>query len=328
MTFGEHLEDLRRHIMLALVGLVPLFVLALIFGKPLLAFLITPVLEALRNADLPPVMQATSPVETFGAYVRVAFIITLVIGAPWATYQLWRFVAPGLYVHEKRVARILIPMSGVLGAVGVAFLYFVILPVVLAFFIHFGTGVVKIQTPTAPLPAGITLGHIPVLDADPEQPEVGDAWINRERRELRFCVEHQNGRPHILSTELGAGAGVIQQYRISEYVKLFFSMAVAFALGFQTPVVVLLLGWAGLVTPQYLARYRKHAILLIVVMCALLTPPDPLSLVLLSGPLYMLYEGGCLILKLFPPKREEDGEPTDDQADEPPPDHREVQDKP
>lgn len=317
MTFGEHLEDLRRHIGLALFGLVPLFVLALVFGKPLLAILIRPVLAALREADLPAVMQATSPVETFGAYVRVAFIITLVLGAPWATYQLWRFVAPGLYRHERRVARILIPMSGVLGAVGVAFLYYVILPVVLAFFIRFGTGIVDRPSETLPLPEGVALVQVPVLEADPPEPKVGDAWINRQRREWRVCVEVVNGTPHILATELGAGAGVIQQYRISEYVKLFFNMALAFALGFQTPVVVLLLGWAGLVTPEFLAKYRKHAILIIVVMCALLTPPDPMSLVLLSGPLYLLYEGGCLILRMYPARREGDGDADEPDDDEP-----------
>lgn len=311
MTFGEHLEDLRLRILLALGGLAPLFIGALVFGKPLLTILIAPVLSALHDADLPAVMLATNPVETFGAYIRVATIVTLVTGSPWVIYQAWRFVAPGLYAHEKRFVRVLLPMSAALSVAGVVFLYVVILPVILAFFIGFGTGVGAERPVTGPLPQGVELATAAVLDHDPEAPEVGQWWVNNRLMQLRICVATRDGSPVVLGSELTSGSGVIQQYRISEYVKLFFGLALAFAIGFQTPVVVLILGWAGLVTPTSLGRYRRHAIMIIVIVCAVLTPPDPFSMVLLAAPLYILYEAGSLLLRLMPARVERDDEPMD-----------------
>lgn len=318
MTFGEHLEDLRRRILLGLAGLAPIFIGSLIFGKHLLALLIAPVQAALQRAGLPAHIIATNPVETFGAYVRVATIVTLVIGAPWAIYQLWLFVAPGLYKHERRVVRVVIPMSGVLGAVGVTFLYLVIMPVILAFFISFGSDVGRRTVPTGPLPQGVTLPPpIPVLDHDLDNPAPGQMWVNQSTMQLRIAIAEPGGGVSIRGSELTSGSGVVPQYRVSEYVKMFFGLAMAFAVGFQTPIIVLLLGWGGIVTPQSLGKYRRHAILVICVVCAVLTPPDPFSMVLLAAPLYVLFELGAVLLRLMPlgaSRREPDNDPDNPEA--------------
>ncbi|MFG0325790.1 MAG: twin-arginine translocase subunit TatC [Phycisphaerales bacterium JB037] len=302
MTFGEHLEDLRKRLFYALLGLLPTFIIGLVVGRDLLTFLIRPVQEELLAAGLPAVLMATSPLETFGAYVRIAVVVTLLVGSPWVLYQLWRFVAPGLYRHERRFVHILVPLSSLLTAAGVVFLYTVILPVILAFFIQFGSTLGKPIVPTAPLPEGVQVGRVPVLRADPESFEPGQMWVHGELMQLRVAVpgEGPDTPARIVGAELTGGAGIVQQYRVSEYVKMFLSLCIAFALGFQTPVVVLLLGWAGLVTPALLGKYRRQAGMAVLVASAILTPADPVSMVLLAVPLYLLYELGGLLLRLMP----------------------------
>jgi len=302
MPFGDHLEELRRRVILGLLGLVPVFVFGLAIGRQVLSLLIDPVQRELLEAGLPAVLMATSPLETFASYVRVAVVIMLLGGSPWALYQLWRFVAPGLYANERRFVHVLIPLSSGLTTAGIVFLYFVILPVVLAFFIRFGSTLGERVVPTAPVPEGVELGSLPLLERDPPDPGIGQTWVNTSNMQLRVVVDGPGG-PRVVGAELTGGTGIVQQYRISEYVKLFLSLALAFSLGFQMPVVVLLLGWADLVTPAQLARYRKYAIIGCVIASAFLTPADPLSMMLLAGPLYLLYELGGLLLRLLPASR-------------------------
>ncbi|MEM1330349.1 MAG: twin-arginine translocase subunit TatC [Planctomycetota bacterium] len=303
MPLSDHLEELRRRVILALLGLLPIVVAALILGKPLLAFLLRPVQEALIDSGASPLLQATGPLETFGTYLRVALVTAILLGSPWLLYQLWRFIAPGLYASERRFVHVLLPLSTVLTASGIAFLYGVILPVVLAFFITFGTGVSTRTAETAPPPPDAVFPTIPVLDADPDAPSLGEEWVNTALMQRRVCVGFDGEDPIVMGTDLVRASGIAQQYRVSEYVKLFLSLALAFALGFQTPVVVLLLGWAGLVERAWLARSRRYALLIACVGSAILTPADPISMLLLAGPLYLLFELGMLLMILLPAER-------------------------
>ena len=99
------------------------------------------------------------------------------------------------------------------------------------------------------------------------------------------------------------------------------NLALAFGIGFQTPVVVLLLGWAGIVDRKTLAKYRRYAVAISAVAGAILTPADPLSMMLLAIPLYVLFELGMLLLVVFPPKLNPDREPDGDADDDPDPDY-------
>ncbi|MCB9846126.1 MAG: preprotein translocase subunit TatC [Phycisphaeraceae bacterium] len=316
MSLGEHLEDLRLRVFLAVVGLVPIFALGLFLGKPLLELLIEPARVQLREAGLPATLQATAPLETFFAYVRIAVVVTLIVGSPWVLYQIWRFVSPGLYKYERRFVYLLLPMSGLLSAVGVVFLYLVIFPVILSFFIHFGSSIGVSQPGHATLPEGVTLGHIAVLNGDPPEPQIGDEWINKRIMQRRVCIGREGDKPVIVGSDLTRGSGIAQQYRISEYVKTFLSMAMAFAIGFQTPIVVLLLGWIGLIDRAWLSKYRRHSIMICAAAAAILTPADPLSMVLLAIPLYLLYELGSFLLWMLPASKMR-GEGPDAEADEP-----------
>jgi len=315
MSLGDHLEDLRRRIVLALLGIVPIFIAAMVFGQAILALLIGPLREQLRAASQPAALLATGPFETFATYMQIAIVVTVLAGSPWILYQLWKFVAPGLYAHERRFVHILVPLSSTLTVTSALFLYYVILPVVLAFFIGFGSQVGRSGTPTVAVPEGIVLPQYPVLPGDPPDPQPGQVWINTDLMQLRTAVTTRAGEVAAVGAELVAGAGIIQQYRVSEYVRTVLTMGLAFGAGFQTPVVVLVLGWARIVTRAFLAKYRRYAVAVCAILGAVLTPADPVSMVLLAGPLYVLFELGLLLLVVFPPggrrRRTSDGDAPD-----------------
>lgn len=316
MSFGDHLEELRKRVLLAILGILPIFIVAFAFGRQLVDLLIDPARDQLRAGGQSAALLATGPFETFGTVVHIAVVVTVLVGAPWILYQLWLFIAPGLYAHEKRFVHLLVPFSGVLTITSVVFLYLVILPVVLQFFIAFSNQVGDATANVVDLPEGVVLPTVPVLEGDPPAPEIGQEWINLELNQRRVAVGVDNdGAAIVRGTELVATPGIIQQYRISEYVRMFLNMALAFGIGFQMPVVVVMLGWLGIVRPADLTRYRRHVVAVCAVASAILTPADPLSMVLLAIPLYLLYELGVLILRILPAERVAKGLFTKEPAD-------------
>jgi sec-independent protein translocase protein TatC len=301
MSFGDHLDELRRRLMWALVGLVPCLIIGIAVAGPGLERLLRPVKAQLLASGLPAKLQATGVLETFGAYVRVSIIVMLLLGLPWCVWQLWLFVAPGLYKHEKLFARMLVPFSVLLSLVGVLFLYYVMLPAMLYFLISFGSSIAAPMVNVAEPPAGMVFPTIPTLEADPISPQPLSFWFNTELNELRYALPGPDGRVSVVGADLVRSLGIVQQYRISEYMNMVFFTAIAFAFGFQTPIVVLLLGWVGIVDRAFLARHRRYAVAISMVASAVLTPsPDPLSMFMLAVPLYGLYELGLLLLKWFP----------------------------
>ncbi len=300
MPFGEHLEELRRRLVHTLLGLAPILAVSLTFGQSLLRFLIAPLERALIRAGEPPTLQAVSPVETFGAYLKISMVLTVLVGVPWALWQLWRFVAPGLYEHERRFARFLLPLSTLLTAVGAVFLYTVMLPVTLYFLIQFGSSIAPDKIPQGTLPAGVTLPSIPVLGVDPTDAPVGSAWILERTHQLRIKVSADK----VYTASLTSGGLIAQQYRIADYTDMVFAMGVAFAIAFQTPVAILLLSWTGLVDMRALARQRKHVLFGCVIAAAILTPTgDPITLSVFALPLFALFELGLVLARFAPAGR-------------------------
>lgn len=304
MPFGDHLEELRKRLIFSLLGLVPILVVAVSLSQRLLGFVIEPVQTALDNAGLNAQLIQTSPVETFMTALKLAVVVTILVGSPWVLFQAWLFVAPGLYNNERRFVYVLLPLSAALTLSAVVFLYKILLPVVLAFFISFGTSIQHQSQPTSPLPEGIVLPEIPTLEGDPQSIQPGRLWYNSVRKELRMSVPGDTaGKVVILATPMTRSSGILQQYRVAEYTGLFLSLALAFSLGFQTPVVVLLLGWTGIINPRDLLKFRRHVLLTCLVAGAVLTPADPLSMLLLAVPLYVLFEFGVLLHTLLPAER-------------------------
>lgn len=305
MSFGEHLDELRRRLTFALLGLAPILIVALYVGKPAMVFLMQPVMNAPRPGGEPMRMQITGLLEQFNSYFYVSLVLTVLVGAPWLLYQLWLFIAPGLYAQERRFAYVLAPLSALLAVVAALFTYYVMLPAIITFFINWNTNLPTPPVPTAPLAEGIVLPSMPVLEADPPAPLPGQMWINRGLSEMRVCIAAatEAAPPIVRGTSLVGASLVKQELRVAQYIDMVFNFALAFSAGFQMPVVVLVLGWVGIVSPSMLARYRKHAIMVCAVLGAVLTPGDPVSMVLLTIPLILLFELGILLLKWFPASR-------------------------
>ncbi len=298
MSFGDHLEDLRRRLVLALLIPVPIFIVSLVFGGHLLAFLVEPVREALARAGQPEQLIATGVVETFAAYIKVSFVVTLGIAMPWVLYQLWLFIAPGLYANERRFVYFFIPLSALLTALGAAFLYFILLPISLFFLIQFGANIVEQSPGVASVPEGMVFPQWPVLDGDPPRAALtpGSYWYNQQLAQLRFF----DGTT-VRGASLHTGGLIAQQYRIKEYISLVLTLAVVFMLAFQLPVVMMLFGWTGIIDRNWLGRYRKHIAFACAIAGAILTPQDPLSMILLGGALYALFELGLVLMRFITP---------------------------
>lgn len=305
MNFGDHLEELRRRLIFALMGPIPIFIVALIFGGPLVELLLEPARTALLGANLPAKLLATGPAESFVVYIKVAAVVSVMFSAPWILFQVWLFIAPGLYNTERRFAHLLFPLSAVLTITGLAFLYKLLLPVMLSFLIGFGISLAGADVATAPIPEGIDLPSIPVLAADPVDPTPGMMWVNGTLHELRIATGDE-----VMAIPMSAGDGsIVQQYRVSEYVSLCFNLGIVFTIAFQLPVVMLLGGWTGLLRPNELARWRKHVLFGSAVVSAIATPADPMSMLLLMLPLYVLFEFGLILMRIAP------GTPTTDGAE-------------
>ena len=131
MTLGEHLEELRLRIILALIGLAAGMVVGLVFGNNILHYLRQPYEQIYASAEL----VALKPAEGFSCYLRVSLLAGLVLSSPWMFYQFWMFVSAGLYPRERRYVLFAVPFSSVLFIGGAAFFLKVASVPVLKFFV-------------------------------------------------------------------------------------------------------------------------------------------------------------------------------------------------
>lgn len=320
MPLTGHLDELRKRLMWAIGGLLPLLLISLAFGEKLLLLMTTPAKTALREAGQPSTLLGLGPLEVFGAYMKLSLIATVVVGSPWLLFQVWRFVSPGLHRHERRFVYFLLPLSAILTAGGVFLLYRFILPVMLSWLVGFGTGIGQGVPAAAAMPEGVVLPSVPVLDTDPPSPTVGQQWINLRLMSQRICIGvGTDGTPDIRSLTLHKEAGIIQQFSVEKYVGLLLTMTLGFAAAFQAPIVTLLLGWVGIIDQKSIARFRRHAIFVCAIVAAMITPGDPASMIMMWVPLVLLYELGGLLLRAFPASRvagKIGPEPEDDGAGE------------
>lgn len=315
MSLGEHLEELRTRIFMGLIGPVVIMAILLFFAADIVEFICQPVRAALAAAGSDPTLRANDVTEMFGAYIRVAFVGGLILGIPWIFYQLWKFVAPGLYHTERKFVTSLIPGSIVLALVGLAFMYYVMLPLSVYFLVGFagayGTGTTGMQSapswvlfpPEDPLKPteGVAPVHFPVLATDPAEPKPGDVWIKTPEHELRVAI----GDGQFLKVHLAkAGRLVEPLITLGSYISFVMWLSLASALAFQLPLVMLMLAWATVVDYALLRRGWRWAIMLSVVAGAALSPGgDIFSMIAFTVPLYLLYEFGLLLVKWFAAKR-------------------------
>ena len=322
MSLGDHLEELRFRLILAVVGPLVASVVVFFFGWDIVELLIQPLAVALEQSGQEPQIHPRQIGEAFGVYLKVSFIGGLIIGIPWLVWQLWQFVAPGLYPSERKFITALLPGSVVLSITGVVFMYYVMLPFTLWFLVGFtntfdmpSTERHLIQEFTDEQPPDDVAttsvmtegGRIPVVFNNPNEHEIGDMWIQVPRNILCIDVGEQ-----VVSVRLNSNKQAMTPvFGLNEYISFVLWTALAFAISFQLPLVMLLLAKIGIFDHRMMAGARQYALLGCFAIGAILTPADVMSMLALAMPMYLLYEFGLLLVKWFVgvPEPETESEP-------------------
>ncbi len=242
LTFLEHLRDLRKRIVRALLGVLVGMALVGAFVERIYHVLMQPVLDS-----LPPDQQQLvflSPIEPLMVYLKVAAYGGLFVAAPWVLWQVWLFVAPGLYKREKKMVVPFLFFGTLLFYTGAAFCWLLVMP------------------PAFPAMLAIA----------------GDAAFKAN-------------------------------LTMSEMLSLVLAMLLGFGVVFEVPVIVAFLSIIGLVNWRTLAKYRRHAIVVNVVLAAIITPTgDPFNLALMAVPMVVFYEIGIILARVLGKKPAPSGE--------------------
>jgi len=229
MTFIDHLEELRWRIIKSLIGIL--------LGSAIIFFFIDEIFQILLYPttllDSPPTLQVLKVHGMFMIKWGIAFIGGLILGIPVITFQLWKFIAPGLLKNERKYVFPIVLFSFISFIAGVLFAYFIIIPFSLNFF--------------------SSMGYVDV--------------------ENNFSIN----------------------YYFSYILWLIFSSGLLF----QLPVLVVIFTLIGILTPPFMRHYRRHSFITILILSALITPPDPISLLMMSLPLILLYELSIILCSIF-----------------------------
>lgn len=228
MTFLEHLEELRWRIIYSLAGIVVGAILCWIF----IDFLVDVILlKPAQNAGA--ILQNLKPFGQLFLYMQIAIIGGIIISIPNLFYQLWKFISPALRPQERKYILAIVIYSSLCFLIGIAFAYFVMLPLTMKFAAQFGS------------------------------------------------------------------KDIVNQFAIDEYMSIIISVMLAAGLIFELPMVSFFLTKLGILTPQFMRKFRKHSIVIIMILAAVLTPgTDPVSQIILAVPLVLLYEISIFISKI------------------------------
>ena len=237
-TLLSHLVELRSRLLKIAAAVVFVFVLLLPWSRKIFAL----VSEPLRDVLPGNTMIATAVASPLLTPFKLTFFVALFIAMPIVLYQIWAFVAPGLYKKEKRFAMPLLASSIILFYLGIAFAYFVVFPLMFNFF-------------TAVAPEGVEV-----------------------------------------------------QTDISQFLDFITTIVFAFGIAFEVPIATVLITWTGLTTPEKLGKARPYVFLAAFVVGMFLTPPDIISQTLLAIPVYLLYELGILLSRMFSVREKDTGE--------------------
>ena len=236
-----HLTELRDRLLRAVLAILIAFIVLFPFANDIYAFVSAPLRELLpENAS----MIATEVASPFLTPFKLTLFTAAFVAMPYILLQAWSFIAPGMYRNEKRFALPILASSVLLFYLGAAFAYFVVFPLIFAFFTSVGPEDIAIMTD-----------------------------INRY---LDFVL------------------------------KLFF----AFGVAFEIPIAALIAIWAGITTPDSLAKKRPYIIVGCFIFGMLLTPPDVISQSLLAIPMWLLFEAGVLAGRLLLRRKQEENPAT------------------
>lgn len=257
MSFLDHLEALRWHLLRSVAAILILSVAAflaksfvfgiVILGPSKVDFVtyrwlceLSDVvgLPALCIDELPFTIQSRQMTGQFTMHMTSSFVVGFIASFPFVFWEVWRFIAPGLYDQEKNAARGAVFFVSLLFFMGAAFGYFILAP--------------------------LSINFLSNYQLDPS---------------------------------------ILNEFDITSYISTLTMLVLASAIMFQLPVVVYFLAMSGLVTSGMLRSYRRHAIVVILVLSAIITPPDVISQILIAMPILVLYEAGIQIAKRLEKKR-------------------------
>lgn len=250
MSFLDHLEELRWHLVRSVVAIMIFMIVAFIYAPWIFDNIIfaptrvdfptfkvlcklgefTGAEEALCAKPFEFKIQSRYMTGQFSMQVLAAFVLGFIAAFPYVFWEIWRFVKPGLHSNEMKNSRGAVVAVSFLFLLGVSFGYFVLTPMMTWFFASYSI------SPT-----------------------------------------------------------IVNEFDITSFVSTFVAIVFGSGLLFQLPVVVYFMTRIGLLTPQFMRTYRKHAYIVILIIGAIVTPPDPMSQMLISSPLFLLYEFSILL---------------------------------
>ncbi|GAA4281567.1 twin-arginine translocase subunit TatC [Gaetbulibacter aestuarii] len=253
MSFLDHLEDLRWHLIRIVVAVVIVATLAFIFSRYIFQDIIfAPIYmnfptyhylcemsqllgidSTFCNDKMPLILQNRTMAGQFSADIWTAMLGGVVISFPYIIYQLWKFISPGLHEEERKHSRGFIIVSSLLFFLGILFGYYVITPLSINFLANYSI---------SPL--------------------------------------------------------VENQIDVGSFIALVRSSVLASGLVFELPIIIYFLTKVGLITPQILKKYRKYALVIVLVISAIITPPDIASQVIVAIPILILYQISIYISRI------------------------------
>src|SRR5262250_3211977 len=242
MTFFEHLSELRKRIINSLYAIGVGAFVGVYLSQRFISLITQPMLKALTDAHLDAKLVYTHPAGYLNMVITLGVYIGIVLASPIVLYQVWLFVAPALYKHERSAVTGFLFSTVFLFLAGIAFGYFVTLPYVLRFLVSF-------QTVNLP--------------------------------------------------------GIVAMFTITEYFDFTLMVLLGLGLVFELPVLVFFLSLFGIVTPKFLWKNIRYAILVIAIVAAIITPtPDAMTMLIFMAPMIGLYFIGIAVSAAVTRKRE------------------------
>ncbi|WP_188388664.1 twin-arginine translocase subunit TatC [Priestia taiwanensis] len=223
MTVIDHLGELRKRLIYTALAFLVFIIVGFVYTKEIYHFLIK---------DLGQPLTAIGPSEILWVHFMIAAVFAFILTIPFAAYQIWAFVSPALKPQEKRKTIWFIPALFMLFLLGLAFGYFVILPIVLKFLMNLGEDMFNVM----------------------------------------FTAE--------------------------KYFSFVFNMTIPFAVLFELPLVIMFLTAIGILNPMYLAKVRRYAYFILIIIAVCITPPDFISDFLVAIPLLIVYEISISVSKI------------------------------